>query len=287
MQVLSMALEMRRKGESEPKAKEKERRGIFTTGIISELETRQVVSLFYTGEKHAGENLEALLAHRRGELSPPIQMSDALSWNLPGELQTIVSHCLVHARRNFVDVKNGFPEQVKHVLELLAKVYMNDAESKQMGLGAEERLLLHQQKSQPHMDELEKWMQTELDQKRVEPNSGLGKAIAYMKKHWKTLTVFLREPGAPLDNNICERALKKAILHRKNALFYKTENGAKVGDLFMSLIHTAELAGVDAFPYLVALLKQKKRVAEEPGRWLPWNYQESLAEVESEGARAG
>jgi hypothetical protein len=44
-------------------------------------------------------------------------------------------------------------------------------------------------------------------------------------------------PGAPLDNNIAERALKKAILHRKNSLFYKNRNGAQMGDLFMSLIH--------------------------------------------------
>jgi Transposase IS66 family len=44
-------------------------------------------------------------------------------------------------------------------------------------------------------------------------------------------------------NNICERALKRAVLHRKNALFYKTLNGAEAGDLFMSLIHTCELCG--------------------------------------------
>ncbi|MFO8002854.1 transposase, partial [Thioalkalivibrio sp.] len=80
-----------------------------------------------------------------------------------------------------------------------------------------------------------------MEKKLVEPNSGLGKAIKYMLKHWKKLTRFLEVPGTPLDNNIAERALKYAILHRKNALFYKTQNGAKVGDLFMSLIHTCQL----------------------------------------------
>ncbi|MBK9387312.1 MAG: IS66 family transposase [Planctomycetes bacterium] len=287
MRVLDPAIAMRRAAESEAKKSSKERRGIFTTGIVAELEEQQRVALFYTGPKHAGENLEALLEHRRAELAPPIQMSDALSRNLPSELETLVSHCLVHARRNFVDVKDSFPKQVRHVVDLLASVYANDAEAKNAGLGAEERLRLHQAKSQPHMDELEAWMKTELAEKRVEPNSGLGKAIAYMQTHWQKLTLFLRESGAPLDNNICERALKKAILHRKNALFYKTENGAKVGDLFMSLIHTAELAGVDAFPYLVALLKHGKQVAREPGRWLPWNYQEMLVGVGGEDARAG
>jgi len=76
----------------------------------------------------------------------------------------------------------------------------------------------------------------QFEENKVEPNSGLGEAIAYMRKHWNELTLFLRAPGAPLDNNICERILKKAILHRKNAYFFKTLNGARVGDLFMSLI---------------------------------------------------
>ena len=96
------------------------------------------------------------------------------------------------------------------------------------------------------MEELERWMKQKVEEREVEPNSGLGEAIAYMRKHWEPLTLFLREPGAPLDNNVCERALKKVILHRKNALFYQTDNGARVGDLFMSLIHTAELC--DANP---------------------------------------
>ena len=63
---------------------------------------------------------------------------------------------------------------------------------------------------------------------------GSGRRIRYMLRHWEKLTFFLRQVGAPLDNNVCERALKKAILHRKNSLFYKTQNGARVGDLFMT-----------------------------------------------------
>ena len=102
-----------------------------------------------------------------------------------------------------------------------------------------------------------------------------------MRKHWDALTLFLREPGAPLDNNICERALKKAILHRKNALFYKTENGARVGDLFMTLIHTAELHGTNPFDYLVALQRHHEPVTKTPTQWMPWNYAEVLASLTS------
>ena len=82
--------------------------------------------------------------------------------------------------------------------------------------------------------------------------------------HWLKLTLFLRQPGAPLDNNIVERALKKAILHRKNALFYRTLNGAGVGDLFMSLIHTCELNGANPFDYLTELQRHAEELKRNP-----------------------
>src|SRR3982750_3965834 len=103
---------------------------------------------------------------------------------------------------------------------------------------------------------------------KTEPNSGFGKAISYLQRHWTKLTLFLRQPGAPLDNNIAERALKKAILHRKNALFYKTTNGARVGDLFMSLIHTCELNKANPFDYLTELLRHSADLSVHTGEWM-------------------
>jgi transposase len=82
-----------------------------------------------------------------------------------------------------------------------------------------------------------------------------------------------------IHNNVCERALKKAITHRKNSLFYKTLNGARVGDTFMSLIHTAELNGVNAFDYLVAVLRHPKESSACPADWMPWTYQATLARL--------
>ena len=91
--------------------------------------------------------------------------------------------------------------------------------------------------------------------------------------------MFLRQAGAPLDNNVCERALKKAILHRKNALFYKTQNGARVGDLFMSLIYTCQLNEVNPFDYLTQLQEHDEELAANPERWMPWNYRQTLNEM--------
>jgi hypothetical protein len=97
-----------------------------------------------------------------------------------------------------------------------------------------------------------------------------------MLKHWLPLTLFLRVAGAPLDNNICEQVLKRAILHRKNSLFYRTVHGALIGDIFMSLIHTCVLGGIDPFGYLVALQKNYHDVFKNPRNWMPWNYQAAL-----------
>jgi transposase len=248
-----------------------ERKGIFTTGIVSTLND-QKIALFFTGRKHAGENLADLLQQRQSDRSPPIQMCDALSRNTSEAFKRILANCLAHGRRKFVEVAPNFPEQCRYVIETLAEVYKNDEIAKEQNMTADQRLHFHQTKSGPLMDDLKTWLNDQLDQKKVEPNSGLGQAISYMLNHWEPLTLFLRVPNAPLDNNICERALKKAILHRKNALFYKTENGARVGDLFMSLIHTCNLAGVNPFDYLTELQKHSAELAEHPEKWLPWNY---------------
>jgi transposase len=253
-----------------------ERKGTFTSGVIATREGRQI-ALFFSGHRHAGENLKEVLRHRAQELPPPIQMCDALSRNYPAELQTILAHCLAHARRRFVDVHERFPAQCRYVLESLATIYRNDALAKQRGLSAAERLPFHQAESGPTMDQLRDWLEQQLEQKLVEPNSGLGEAILYMRKHWERLTLFLRVPGAPLDNNVCERALKKAIRHRKNSLFYLTERGALVGDIYMSLIHTCELCGANPFDYLTELQRHAAEVAATPERWLPWNYRDHLA----------
>jgi transposase len=253
-----------------------ERNGLFTSGVVA-LRDGHRVALFFSGRRHAGENLAEVLKHRAEELPPPIQMCDALSRNLPGELQTILANCLAHARRRFVDVYDRFPEVCAHLLESLAVVYRNDAEARERALSPEARLRFHQEASGQTMEQLHDWLKRQLDEKRTEPNSALGEAIGYMLKHWEKLTLFLRQAGAPLDNNVCERALKKAILHRKNALFYKTQNGASVGDLFMSLIYTCQLNGGNPFDYLTELQLHAEALAACPERWMPWNYRDALA----------
>ena len=250
---------------------ENDRKGIFTTGIVSLWQDRKI-ALFMTGNQHAGENLTDLLKQRSLGLPPPIQMCDALSRNASKEFETIMANCLTHARRQFVELVDRFPEECTHVIKALGKVYHRDALAKEQNLTPEQRLLYHQTHSGPVMDDLKSWCKQQFEEKQVEPNSGLGKAVQYLLNHWEKLNRFLEIAGAPLDNNICERILKHAILHRKNALFFKTQRGAYVGDLFMSLIHTCQLTGTNPLDYLTWLFKYAQQLQASPHEFLPWHY---------------
>jgi transposase len=260
---------------TEESEEESERQGVFTSGIVSTGEGQRI-ALFFTGRKHAGENLGTVLARRAAALGPPIQMCDALSRNPTKEFQVILANCIAHGRRKFVEVAENFPEECRYVLGQLGAVYKNDAHCREQGMSPDERLRFHQAESGPRMKELEKWFEQQFAEWKVEPNSGLGQAITYMQRHWGKLTLFLRQAGAPLDNNVCEQALKMAILHRKNALFYKTQNGAQVGDLFMSLIHTCRLSDANPFDYLTELQRNRRELFRNPAEWMPWNYRNTL-----------
>ena len=250
------------------------RTGMFTSGVVATRAGARV-ALFFSGRQHAGENLSDVLKHRAAELDAPIQMCDGLSRNMPKELDTILANCIAHGRRNFVDLYDRFPDECRHVIAAFKVIYYNDKIACEKEMSPAERLAYHQTHSKPTMDELKNWLQRQFDDKLVEPNSALGEAINYLLKRWDALTLFLRQAGAPLDNNTCERALKKAILHRKNSMFYKTANGARVGDMYMSLIYSCELNGATAFDYLNQLQLNAPQFADHPDRWMPWNYRKN------------
>ena len=250
------------------------RKGMYTT--VLRFEGPNSICLYFTGRRHAGENLDAILAHRDPRLAPIQWMSDGLAANTPKQhqKQTLNLNCLVHGRRQFVDIDAYFPSECARVIDAIAEVYQHEAHCQQHALTANQRLAYHQAHSQSVMDDLEAWMQRQLAERCVEPNSRLGGAFDYLLNRWEALTRFLKVPGAPLDNNVAERALKLILRLRKNSLFYRNEHGAYVGDVITSVIETCRLNGVNPLAYLTALIENRSAVFAQPDAWLPWNYQD-------------
>ena len=220
-----MSREARQRALSEDGMGDVARTGMFTSGVLSTCNGLKI-ALYFSGHQHAGENLQDLLRQRAAELEPPIQMCDALSRNTKGDFKTIVANCIAHARRKFVDVHDRFPDACRVVLKSLEEIYRIDALAKEQELDPQQRLLLHQSASVPVMNQLHQWLNAQFDDKLVEPNSALGDAVRCLLKHWDKFTLFLRHPGAPLDNNICERALKTSAPQwgRKDRLFDKASS---------------------------------------------------------------
>jgi len=256
-------------------SRSEERTGMYTTALVVKV-GEQMIYLYYSSRWHAGENLEALLTKRETDRGKPLVMSDALTSNDADETTLIRCHCLAHGRRKFSELEDVFPAECQVVLESLKQVFDHDEEARVQQMSAAERLAYHQVYSGPLMEELKRWLETQDAERLVEPNSSLGKAIAYLLGHWETLTRFLSVPGAPLDNNLVERALKLFIRQRKNSLFYKTAYSAYIASVLTSLIATCLHAGVNAVEYLVALQEHRAEVFAAPEAWLPWTYQAHL-----------
>jgi transposase len=263
----------KRQGLSAPK----ERTGMHTTALAVQV-GEHIAILYYSSRQHAGENLQKLLEKRQAGLAKPLAMSDALSSNeVADEAALIRCHCLAHGRRKFSDLEAVFPHECQVVLEVLSQVFDHDEQARKEQLSPQARLAYHQAQSQALMEGLKGWLATQIDEHLVEPNSALGKAIGYMQNHWETLTRFLSVPGAPLENNLAERALKLFIRQRNNSLFYKTPHSAYLASVLTSLIATCLYAGVNAVAYLVALQEHRREVFVDPAAWLPWAYAASRA----------
>jgi transposase len=255
----------------------KERTGMHTTALAVQVGEHTAI-LYYSSRRHAGENLQRLLDKRQASLAKPLVMSDALVSNeVTDESMLIRCHCLAHGRRKFSDLEAVFPRECQVVLEVISQVFDHDEQARKEQLSPEARLAYHQAQSQPLMDELKGWLDKQIENHLVEPNSSLGKAIGYMRTHWETLTRFLTTPGAPLDNNVAERLLKLFIRQRKNSLFYRSPHSAYIASVLTSLIATCIYAGVNAVEYLVALQEHRREVFADPAAWLPWAYAPSRA----------
>ena len=236
--------------------------------------------IYKTAIIHAGELLDEILVNRPKGLLVPQHMSDGLSANPPTVCVVIEGECNAHARRKLEEKREQWPAAWKYVKSVYKAVYANDDRAKAEGMSPEERLALHREQSLPLMRKMFQWMQGCFDNKTVEPNSNLGKIFEYFLTREHGLTMFCRHPGFPLDNNLCEGAQKLVAQHRKNAEYFRTERGAGAADVIMSLGATAKRSGANSHHYFVMLQRYQDEVKTSPGRFLPWNYRETVTDLE-------
>ncbi len=248
--------------------------GIYTSAITGKSSDGHTIQLYMTGRKNAGENLDELLINRDPLLKPPHIMADGSSSNFPEKIKFILSNCLTHARREFNDIEASFPIETQTVLNLIGLIYKNDNDTKSMLMSAQERMAYHIKNSKALVEELFDFLKK--CKTTIEPNSDLGRAIRYTLKRQEQLTRFLNIPGAPLDNNLAERVIKKFVLYRKNSYFYFSQVSALIGDILMSMIHTTIANGADPFHYLTQIQIHKKAIFKNPELWMPWNYKLNL-----------
>lgn len=253
----------------------KDKKTVHATALVSYHEDKRIY-LFDTNTLTAGKQFAKALEPRTAN-EQFLTMSDASNQNFPNLDDSLMAHwiitlCLTHARRNFIDLLSDNDKDIQLVISIISDVYTNERYCKDNKLNDHERLAYHQEYSAPKMEALRVWLNNLMLFKKVEPNSPLGDAIAYLLKRWKWLTQFLRVVGALIDNNDIERTIRVLILYRKNSLFYRTCYGASIGDAMMSLIHTAAQNDVNIFHYLTALSENAASVEACPEQWLPWNY---------------
>ena len=157
----------------------------------------------------------------------------------------VLANCWSHARRAYFEIRGNFP-QVEPVLDFIGELYNVEALCPTGPPGDELRRRLRDIKSRAIVANIHKWA---LEQRAL-PESGLGKAIAYMGGRWKGLVRFLEDPRIPLDNNATERGLRGPVIGRKNHYGSRSRRGTEVAALLYSLVESAKRCGVEPKGYL-------------------------------------
>ncbi len=282
--ILSVIKENKKNNKKKDKRKKdgEHRKGTYTTGLLFDHDGKNI-ALYISGRQYAGENLNDTLKHREAGLQSMHVMADGSSNNNPGtlNLDIVMHNCLTHSRRQFYDLSDYYEEESLKVIDFIAEIYKNDKYTKENKLSANERLKYHKKKSAPILQELKKYLEgLLLDKKKCEPNGALTGSINYVLNRWTEITRFLEIPNAPLDSNAVERLLKVIIRMRKTAMFFKTESSAKISSSLLSVIQTCVENKENPLSYLIAIQKYEKYVIEEPKLWMPWNYKKILQTIE-------
>ena len=183
-----------------------------------------------------------------------------------------LAFCLVHARRNFVDVlKTTNSPFAREVIERIAAVYA--IEKRIRGLDAEQHRAVRQAETKPLMEALKARLEATKD--GISRQSTLVGAINYALERWAGLTLFLEDGRLEPDTNTVERSIRPISIGKKNSLFCGNEGGGESWAILASLLNTCKLHGVDPEIYLTDILERMVSGATKNNRLhelLVWNW---------------
>jgi hypothetical protein len=199
--------------------------------------------LFEFSEKHDSAAVDRLLHGFRGYV-----VADAHSvydhLYLAG--QVIEVGCWFHARRYFFKSLESDPDRAKNALAFIAALFR--IERSVADAPRKKKEAARDNKSRPIVRDFFAWCDAQKD--LVLDESPIATAIGYALNQRKALERFLDDGRLPLSNNISERNLKREALGRKNWLFVGSDDGALANTVFVSLIASCQMHGVEPWAYL-------------------------------------
>ena len=166
----------------------------------------------------------------------------------------IITHvaCWAHARRYFRDALKTTPRAAAEVLVLITKLYAVEDAAKNMS--PQDRFTVRLKESVPLLEMIKKKLEEHLPGHL--PQSPMRQAINYTLSLWKELNNYLLDGRLPIDNNLCENAIRGIALGRKNWLFLGSENGGHTAAVLMSLCATCRKLNINTWAYLKDILQR-------------------------------
>lgn len=185
------------------------------------------------------------------------------------------SYCWVHARRNFIEILDSVPDELKKdsisqkVVIEIDELFRLERSYRDNKFTADEiKELRNEGDFKEHLDYIFKI----IEKANPESNSRLEKAINYILTRKDSFLEILKDGHLELSNNSAERGVKPFVMARKNFLFSNTSNGAESSVIIFSILQTAIANGIDAKLYLKTLIERigSKPSNDELENLLPW-----------------
>ncbi len=152
--------------------------------------------------------------------------------------------CLAHGRREFISLQETYPKECGAVIDLMDQVFKIEHTAKNW----DQLALLRLEKSTPLMAALKEKL--EEIQREFLPRDEMRKAAEYILSSWEQFTAFLKDVKLPITNNESERALRQAVLGRKNYRGSKTIDGADRAAILFTVVESCKKAELDPEDYI-------------------------------------